>query len=168
MKQEYIPLVSTGASALVALVVAWLASARAVRLEVDKLRLATQQLAFSKVLEVRIREYPTLYAMLSDLPKAAYDKPSTVSVDLKDLLARVNDWDSKHAVFLGPDASNFCDAFRHALLQAVRETRLEGALIPDEVLGAAARLELAMRSDLGIHGFGVKDADVVPKSRERY
>lgn len=168
MKPEYIPLVSAGASALVALVVAWLASARAVRLEVDKLRLATQQLAFSKILEVRIREYPTLYAMLSDLPKAAYDQPSTVSVDLKELLARVNEWDSKHAVFLGPETSNICDAFRQALVQALRERRPGAAPIPASVLNAAAHLELALRSDLGIHGFGVSDADLVLKSREHY
>ena len=51
MKAEYIPLVSAGASAVVALLVAWLAGTRAARLEVNKLRLATQQLAFSKLLE---------------------------------------------------------------------------------------------------------------------
>jgi hypothetical protein len=168
MKLEYIPLVSAGVSALVALVVAWLASARAVRLEVNKLRLATQQLAFSKVLEVRIREYPALYALLSDLPKAAYDKPSTVSVDLKELLARVNEWDSKHSVFLGLETSNICDVFRQALVQAARETGPATTPIPDNVLSAAARLELALRSDLGIHGFSVSNADLVPKSREHY
>lgn len=168
MKPEYIPLVSAGASAMVAILVAWLAGGRAARLEVNKLRLATQQLAFSKLLETRIREYPKLYAMLSDLPKAAYDNPPTVSVDLKELLGRVNEWDSQHAVFLEPQTSNACDAFRQALVHAVRETQPTDSQIPWSLLAAAARLELALRSDLGIHGFRADEADLVPKTRDHY
>jgi hypothetical protein len=135
---------------------------------VDKLRLATQQLAFSKLLETRIREYPKLYAILSDLPKAAYDTPSTVSVDLKQMLARVNEWDSQYAVFLGPETSNSCDTFRQALIHAVREAQPGNSHIPLSLLEAAARLELALRSDLGIHGFRTAESDVVPKTRDRY
>jgi len=168
MKPEYIPLASAAASAVVALLVAWLAGARAARLEVDKIRLATQQLALSKLLEARLREYPKLYAMLSDLPKAAYDNPSTVSVDLKQLLARVNEWDSQHAVFLGPDTTNSCDAFRQALVRAVREAQPSNHRIPLDLLKAAARLELALRSDLGIHGFRTVESDLVSKTRDRY
>jgi len=168
MKPEYIPLVSAGASAVVALLVAWLAGARAARLEVNKLRLATQQLAFSKLMDTRIREYPELYAMLSDLPKAAYDNPSTVSIDLKQLLGRVNQWDSQHAVFLGPETSNACDAFRQALIHAAREAQPANPRIPVSLLAAAARLELALRSDLGIHGFRASESDLEPKARDRY
>jgi hypothetical protein len=169
MKAEYIPLVSAGASAVVALLVAWLAGTRAARLEVNKLRLATQQLAFSKLLEARIREYPKLFAMLSDLPKAAYDSPSTVAVNLSELLGRVNKWDSQHAVFLGPETANSCDAFRQALLGAVRATQPNDRLIPEALLAAAARLELALRSDLGIHGFlATSEDELVPKTRDRY
>jgi hypothetical protein len=168
MKAEYIPLVSAGASAVVALLVAWLAGTRAARLEVNKLRLATQQLAFSKLLETRIREYPKLFAMLSDLPKAAYDNPSTVAVDLRELLGRVNEWDSQHAVFLGPETVNSCDAFRQALLDAVRATQPNNLHIPETLLAAAARLELALRSDLGIHGFRASEDELVPKTMDRY
>lgn len=148
--------------------VAWFAGARAARLEVDKLRIATHQLAFSKLLETRIREYPKLYAMLSDLPKAAYDSPSTVSVDLEQLLVRVNQWDSQYAVFLGPETTNSCDAFRQALIRAVREAEPVNRNIPLSLLEAAGRLELALRSDLGIHGFRTAELDLVPKTRDRY
>jgi hypothetical protein len=168
MKPEYVPLASAAASAIVAVLVAWLAGARAARLEVNKLRLATQQLAFSKLLETRIREYPKLFAMLSDLPKAAYDSPSTVSVDLRELLSRVNEWDSQYAVFLGPETVDSCDSFRQALITAVREAQPTTARIPAELLGAAARLELALRSDLGIHGFRANEDDLVSKTKESY
>ena len=69
MKSEFVPLYSAVISASIAILVSWFASRRTVRLEIDKLRLSTEQLAFSKLLEVRIREYPKLYAILSDLQK---------------------------------------------------------------------------------------------------
>ena len=108
MKPELIPIYSAVISAAVAVLVSWLSSRRTVRLELDRLRLATQQLAFAKLLDVRIREYPALYAMLSDLPKA----------------------------FKGDTA--------------------------------AGRLELALRSDIGIHGIALTDSDLSPRSRDRY
>jgi hypothetical protein len=164
---EFIPLYSAGLSAIVALIVAWVASTRTVRLEVDKLRLSTQQLAFSKLLEVRIREYPSLYAMLSDLPKAL-EEPSTVEVELGRLLRKVNEWDSKYAIYLGPETSNTCYSFRQALRNAVNLVADDRMKITEDLLGAAARLELALRSDLGIHGFGVAGADLAPREREYY
>jgi hypothetical protein len=136
-----------------------------VRLEIDKLRLATQQLAFAKLLEARIREYPSLYAMLSDLSKAL-DQPSTVSIELAQLLGKVNEWDSQHAVFLDPKTSNKCNAFRQALLQAVREMPAKGSPITTRLLETAKSLKLALRSDLGIHGFRIAGRDVTPGEQE--
>src|SRR5262245_10844012 len=103
MKPELMPLYSAGISAAIALFVSWFSSRRSVRLEIDKLRLSTQQLAFSKLLDARIREYPRLYAMLSDLPKTVNNG---ASVDLCELLARINEWDSQNALFFGPETSN--------------------------------------------------------------
>lgn len=161
MKTELIPIYSAVISAAIAVLVSWFSSRRTVRLEIDKLRLSTQQLAFSKLLEVRIREYPKLYAMLSDLSKALDDSASPV--DFEQLLSRVNEWDSQYAIFLGPETSNICYEFR---------TTLRAAAGPDfnltnkaQMRDAATRLELALRSDLGIHGIDVFDSDLSPKLR---
>src|SRR6185369_15517581 len=102
------------------------------------------------------KEYPALYCLLSDLPKAL-ESGSDIEVRLSDLLRRVNEWDSKHSIFLSPEASNICYGFRHKLLglaeahsgnirDAVDKTRRS------ELLRWAERLELALRSDLGLHG----------------
>lgn len=163
MTPELVPFYSAIISAVVALCVSWLSSRRAVRLEIDKLRLATQQVAFSKLLDVRIREYPALYAMLSDLPKAFHN---TTTVDLEELLRRVNKWDSQHSIFLGPETSNICYAFRASLREAAGAEN-GGAVSPD-VLEAAERLELALRSDIGIHGIAFAGSDLSPRPRERY
>lgn len=173
MKPELIPLYSAALSAVVALLVAWLASNRTIRLEIDKLRLATEQLVFSKLLEVRIREYPKLYAILSDLPKAL-EEPSTTSVQRETLLSRVNEWDSQYSIFLGPEASNTCWHFRRTLRQALLAAPPSAVLGHDpstirELLAAAERLELALRSDLGIHGIGVGGgAHLVSQERKHY
>ncbi len=164
MKPEFIPIVSAIISAAVAFLVSWFSSRRAVRLEMDKLRLSTQQLAFSKLLEVRIREYPALYSMLSDLPKAVHKE--NAPVDLGQLLTRVNEWDSRYAIFMGPETSNICWAFRKVLRNGA--TSESPATMSAQLLDAAERLELALRSDIGIHGIGVSGSDLSPRQRERY
>jgi hypothetical protein len=158
MKTEFIPLYSAVISAAIAVIVSWFSSRRTVRLEIDKLRLSTQQLAFSKLLEVRIQEYPKLYAMLSDLSKALDGGASTL--DFGQLLIRVNEWDSQHAIFLGPETSNICYELRTTLrATASQDSKSTNTA---EVRDAVTRLELALRSDLGIHGFG---ADLSPTPR---
>jgi hypothetical protein len=164
MRSEFIPLLSALISAVVALLVSWFSSRRALRLEMDKLRLSTQQLALSKLLEVRIREYPALYSMLSDLPKAT--ESENAAVDLGLLLNRVNEWDSRYAIFMGPETSNTCYAFRQALRAAASaESPASGSA---QLLRAAERLELALRSDIGIHGIDVSGPDLSPRQRESY
>jgi hypothetical protein len=168
MNNEFIPIYSAAVSAFVAFLVAWLTGVRAARVEIDKIRLGTQQAAFAKLLEVRIREYPGLYTLLSDLPKTI-EHPSTVAVDLNTLLQRVNAWDSEFSIFLGPETSNACYEFRHQLRRVARErTNNSGEVTSKELLNAAAHLELALRSDLGIHGIGVVGSDLSPRERDQY
>ena len=188
MKPELIPLYSAIISAAIALVVSWFSSRRTLRLEVDKLRLSTEQLAFSKLLEVRIREYPALYSMLSDLLKAIQGE--VTAVDFEQLLTRVNEWDSRCAIFLGPETSNICFSFR-AMLRAnasAISALTTAAALPTqarhtgtsqrsgrsvqgttaELRKAAERLELALRTDIGIHGIGMFGSDLSPNQRETY
>jgi hypothetical protein len=148
----YVPVFAAGLSAIISFIVAWFTGARAGRLEANKVRLATQQAAFAKLQEARIREYPRLYALLSDLQKAL-DQPSTVSVSLYELLRNINEWDSQCAVFLGRHAVLKCHAFRMILVNAVRSMEVDTPqAITIELCDAADALELALRTDLGIYG----------------
>lgn len=165
MIKDYVPFITAIVSAVVAGLVAWLTSIRTVRLEKDKLRLSTQQLAFSKLLEIRITAYPKLYVILSDLLKAG-EKQSIVSVQLTDMLQWVNEWDSQHAIFLSTDALNACYAFRQNLMRAAQSPGTPG--LSDSLLQAAARLELALRSDLGVHGIELANGDLTPRGRQHY
>jgi hypothetical protein len=173
VKPEFIPLYAAAVSAIVAFLVALLTSLRTVRLEVEKIRLTTQQRAFEKLLDVRLAEYPKLYFLLSNLLKVIERSSDTV-VLLRDLLRQVNERDSQHSIFLSPEASNICYEFRQKLLELaednpgnIRETdkpRLS------ELLQWAERLELALRSDLGLHGIELASngSDLQAKARETY
>jgi hypothetical protein len=96
--------------------------------------------------------------MLSDLSKTLED--GAAAVDLEQLLSRINDWDSKCAIFLGPETSNICYEFR-TTLRAAAGPHSKSTNTKD-VRNAMSRLELALRSDLGIHGF---DAELSPRPR---
>ena len=79
---------------------------------------------------------------------------------------RVNEWDSQYAIFLGADTSNICYAFRATLRSA--GTERPNSPTAEDILDAAERLELALRSDIGIHGITVSESDLLPRQRERY
>ena len=174
MRPEFVPLYVAAVSATVAFLVALFTSLHTVRLEVEKVRLTTQQRAFEKVLEVRLKEYPKLYSLLSDLPKAL-EPGSDIVVPLGDLLRQVNEWDSQYSIFLSPDASNTCYEFRQQLLDLRKEHSGSIRDAIDEkgrssLLRWAERLELALRSDLGLHGMELAGAgsDLQVKPRNRY
>jgi len=153
----FVPIAAASVSALVAALVAWITTRRTLRAEVERLRLAVQQKLLEQLVAARLAVYPELYAMLSELPKAARGTLSSPGV-LRELLAKVNAWDSKHAILLGPDATNVCYAFRQTLADAGRgadevdDTRLA------DLFRRAELLELALRSDLGIYGVELAQA----------
>jgi len=139
-----------------------------IAVETDKIRLTTQQAAFAKLQEARIREYPHLYALLSDLQKAL-DQPATVTLSLHELLRKINEWDSQYAVFLGAETSNKCHAFRMTLVEIVRDMSAdEPSAITERLVDTAETLELALRTDLGIYGIGVDGPDLAPREVDGY
>jgi hypothetical protein len=150
-------------SAAVSAGVAWFTSRRAFAAELGKLKLGVQQKLLEQMVTIRSASYPEMYALLSDLPKAARGDASKYSTP-GDLLDKVNLWDSKHSIFLGPRTTNICYAFRQELRQFAKDyPRLTAGSTVDPsvesrvrtLLQRAARLELGMRSDLGIYGVEV-------------
>lgn len=56
----------------------------------EKTRLAAEQRNLEILIGARLKEYPTLYSLLSDIPKA-FDLSPTVTLDPRGLLKRLNE-----------------------------------------------------------------------------
>jgi hypothetical protein len=156
----YMPVAPTALSALVSAFVAWVAARLSVRTELQKLRLGVQQKLLEQLVAARLVVYPDLYSLLSELLKTArlaVEEPNA----LRALLGRINSWDSKNSILLGPHTTNVCYAFRRTLAEAastaaevsVNETRWQKTI--ETLFSQAEQLELALRSDLGIYGIEV-------------
>jgi len=166
---EVAALVAAVISGIVSFVVAWWTASSALRTEVAKLQLSTQAGVFTRLLDSRLDSYPVLYSLVSDLVKnleaesetSGSVEPASLSV----LLARIDDWDSKFSIILGPRTTNVCWEFRTQLREAI--TRLQKtdeakqrAAILNKIFSNAEELELALRADLGIYGLSGVDAKV--------
>lgn len=147
----YVPVVAAGVTALISAVVAWVTARRSVKAEVDKLKLGAQQKLLEQLVDARLQCYPLLYSFISDLIKAIAS-PNDATNGLEALIRKVNEWDSQHAILLGPHTSNVCYDFRKTLGKAAEDHK--GGVEPDwsELFERAELLELALRSDLGIYG----------------
>lgn len=159
----YASVVSAAIGALVSAGVAWFTARRSVRTEIDKLRLSVQQKLLEQLVAARLVAYPELYSMMSELVKAAAMQVNDPDF-LRDLLQKVNIWDSRYSILLGPHTTNVCYEFRHALAKAASLPAMatiehhESGREAAEVLRMAMKLELALRSDLGIYGVEVTQA----------
>ncbi len=148
------------ASVGVALFTSW-------RVDREKTRLAAEQRNIEILIGARLKEYPALYSLLSDLQKA-FDRCPSVSLDPPSLLKKFNEWDSRHAILMSRDTSNCCNDFRNALIEVVFNQRVPGENDNfDELIRLAQRLELALRTDLGIEGTRQKSGHLV-QEKDRY
>jgi hypothetical protein len=149
-------------SALIAAVISAAISAAVARLsvraELKKLRLGIQQRLLEQLVAARLLVYPELYALISGVVKAwSIEIPDSVAIER--LLKQVDDWDSKHAILFGRDTINICYEFRALLsVSAQHLTKISHGdsasrgKIVRSIFHGIARLELALRSDLGIYG----------------
>jgi hypothetical protein len=150
-------------SAMVSILVAWITSRLSDR---EKTRLATEQRNLEILIGARLKEYPALYALLSDIPKA-FDLCPTVTLDPAALLKKFNEWDSQHAILMSSDTSNCCSRFRHALVMAVHKQRVPSQIDSfGDVQVLAQDLEHALRSDLGLQGFKQEGGIIVPEKEK--
>jgi hypothetical protein len=143
-------------SGVVSFVVAWLTASRTLQTEIAKLQLAAETGAFARLVDARLASYPALYTLLSDLVKSL-EAESLEPTSLRTLLTKVDDWDSKFALLLGPKTANTCWQFRTHLRQAIMHLQTPGPAdgrgkILDDIFHNASDLELALRSDLGVYG----------------
>jgi hypothetical protein len=148
---------------MVSILVAWITSRVSDR---EKTRLAAEQRNLEILIGARLKEYPALYALLSDIPKA-FDLWPTVTLDPAGLLKKFNEWDSQHAILMSSDTSNCCSRFRHALVMAVHKKRVPSQIDSfGDVQVLAQDLEHALRSDLGLQGFKQEGGIIVPEKEK--
>ena len=119
--------------------------------EIDKVVLATQQNALHKIIDARLTSYQTVYRLISQLAKDARKRSLTLEYFEK-LLSEYDSWDSSFGYLLGPESTNTAFNFRQHLSYLVSSSLVEESNI-QELLSNAGKLELALRSDLGIYGF---------------
>ncbi len=143
-------LISAVIAAIVSAGTAFWTSRSTVQLEMDKVIVAAQQSALQQIIEARLKAYPEVYQLVSQLNKDARAKHIDRAY-LENLRLAFDRWDSRNGYLLGRDSSNTAYAYREQLLSAISESK-RGDFSPKGLLGAAERLELALRSDLGIYG----------------
>jgi type II secretory pathway pseudopilin PulG len=144
-------LISAVIAAIVSAGTAFWTSRSTVQLEMDKVIVAAQQSALQQIIQARLKVYPEVYRLVSQLNKDARAKRVNRAY-LESLRLAFDAWDSSNAYLLGPESSNTAYEYRGQLLSAISESE-RSDFSTTELLAAAERLELALRSDLGIYGF---------------
>ncbi len=138
-------------------VVSFLISRNIVNTELKKLRYEMKKTYASKLLEARLNVYPTLYFLLSSFLKETRYR-SIHKTTIETLLAQIDEWDSKNAILLGENSGRICYIFRENLWQLLDCTneklkqKLESPQFIEELRTEAQKLELAIKSDIGIYG----------------
>ncbi len=148
-------IISAVIAAMVSGGTAFWTSRSTVRLEMDKVIVAAQQSVLEQIIQARLKAYPEAYRLVSQLNKDTRAK-NIDSAYLESLRLAFDDWDSRNGYLLGPESSNTVYAYREQLLSAISESERSESERRDfslkTLLVAAERLELALRSDLGIYG----------------
>jgi hypothetical protein len=145
----FIGLVGGGLTALISYVTARIAISN----ELRKLRFEAIKLYESKILEMRSSTYPGLYCILSDLAKKARRPPISKAI-MQDALSQINDWDSKHAIFLSPHSTRVCHGFRKKLnaISESSENNFSNREVIADLIENIGIFEYALKSDIGIYG----------------
>ena len=140
--------------AVIALITALITARWTAGTELTKLSVGVQQKVFEQLVEARLARYPELYWLLSSFRKSTGgSRPRTLDhATLDALLTAVNNWDSHNALFLGPEAAHVCAEFRTNLWTLWGTNRNATEEEIDGLVDHSNKLELALRSDLGIYG----------------
>ena len=166
----YAPIAGAAISTIISAGIAWFIARRNVKTEIDKLNIAAQQKVLEHLIIARLAVYHDLYQQISDLLKHVRHGHMLIhDMELlydymKSLMDNVNEWDSRHALLLGPITINKCYDFRSCLRDLV-DTLKKGSNNFDNIKELIIRLrtnaqllELALRSDLGIYGITLTQA----------
>jgi hypothetical protein len=164
-----IPLAGLILSALASLLI----SRRVVAAESHKLLFEAKKVYDNKLLEARLATYPNLYTLLSKFIKGTRQQSIERST-LESFIAEVNEWDCTHAILFSTYAGKACHDLRHFLEDLLRENNetliqsLSSQPVIRTLIGKIRKLELALKSDLGIYGVDDRAGGLKVIVRDRY
>lgn len=134
--------------------ISYIVSSRQSSIELQKLRTSLQTELGSKLYEKRLEVYPELYAQLSNLVKLI-EFGDVTSKNLKEILATIQEWDTKNSIFFSIQTGYICYNFRKMLANIVKDTdenlQKEFSLHEQkkELKQKIHELELALKHELG-------------------
>lgn len=163
MNAQIVTSLISAAGLAISILVSLIAARRAASHELRKIRRELTNIYSVKLLDVRVATYPDLYFLLSAFImhiEGGSEKHMAgqrlTRADARDLLRGIVIWDNKNALFLSPRALDRLFDLRRRLIMLLAESPLakDDAPLPDRsifsLLAEAQRLELALKTDLGI------------------
>lgn len=145
-------------SAIISAIVAIYIFRSSMRREIKKAQIGS---LMEKITDQRIKQYPILFQIISDMIKVLKREPH-VTPELAftkryviDCLARINEWDSHNSIFLGTDAISSIVWFRYAVYKLIKNYEHDDEKISDIddcnlIIRAIERLELSLKAEIGI------------------
>lgn len=100
----------------------------------------------------RMRAYPDLYAILSNLAKKAQKEMLTITL-IKETLKKIDDWDSKNILLVGQHVVLLLVQFEKKLekLATIEPDILNSDPIRNDIVKAVIQIERALKLELGVY-----------------
>lgn len=145
-------------SAIISAIVAIYIFRSSTRREIKKAQIGS---LMEKITDQRIKEYPILFQIISDMIKVLKCEPH-VMVELAftkhyvlGCLARINEWDSRNSIFLGTDAISSIIGLRYTVYKLIKKYKHDDERISDIddcnlIIRAIESLELSLKGEIGI------------------
>lgn len=131
-------------------------SLRQTNVEMRKLRSETVQAYADRLLDERLKVYPSLYSILSSFSKRVWKEPISREA-LSKLHEAINNWNSEHGILLSGRTNIVAYRFykmTSGLVERTEDEIRELFLLNQEkanLVRKISELELALKSDIGIY-----------------
>jgi hypothetical protein len=150
---------------LLPILVSLFVSKKTISTELRKLRFQAEQVFWSEILKRRMDTYPQLYYLLSEFNKKIEFTHQISKTDIESLSVKINEWDSENAIVFSRRTATLCYRFREMLWELIEESdeelkkKLSNQELLRDIYQKTGTLELALKSDLGIYGVDVSNAE---------
>ena len=145
-------------SAIISATVAIYISRSSMRREIKKAQIGS---LMEKITDQRIKEYPTLFHIISDMIKVIKGEPHVggevmfTKGYVIGCLSRINEWDSRNSIFLGTDTIRSIIWFWHTIYKVIKNYEQDSGRISDIddcnlLIRAIESLELSLKGEIGI------------------
>ena len=141
---------------LLSTLVSWLISRQSLRSQLKGVRLQLHQASATSLQERRLVTYSELHQLVRSFVRDTQERRSTFET-LKTLQSAVTDWDAKHSVLLGAEATGVIYRFERMLRSLVTSgdvpfsKRISDPAARLKLIRRCFEVETALKGDLGIY-----------------